>query len=156
MSNARVTLADLCRISADVFEVSREQVESNSRKRPAVRARFAVYHLADLHTRLSYSEIGRRLRRDHSTVVYGAAQCNWLMLRDPEYRGKVNEVERRVLTGELPTAGLPATPMTERKILARNDFRPGVQPADSSHAWQSAMASPNAMFVAALRAAKAA
>lgn len=53
------------------YGISFDELCSRSRKRDRVVARNTVFYLARKHTELSLVEIGRRLNRNHSTVIKG-------------------------------------------------------------------------------------
>jgi chromosomal replication initiator protein len=55
------------------FKLTREQLNSRSRKREYVLARNTIFFLARKHTELSLEEIGSRLNRTHTTVIKAIA-----------------------------------------------------------------------------------
>lgn len=68
-----------------------EQIQSDERFKHLVRTRWAV--MAALHERgMSYKAIGRRLRRDHSTVMYGVRQAEYHAQRSPAFRALIEQV----------------------------------------------------------------
>ncbi|MEQ8226699.1 MAG: helix-turn-helix domain-containing protein [Rhodospirillales bacterium] len=78
-----------------VRQVSREtgvaesDILSDSRLRRISVARHAAYFLARELTGFSFPQLGRRFRRDHSTVIHGHARCMELMAVSEGYRAMV-------------------------------------------------------------------
>lgn len=81
--------------------MSVEDLRSNQRLRPLVNARMVASYLAKKLTTFSYPEIGRRLCKDHSTVVHHITKMkNILAMRQEQNMGLIHAaeiIERRVL-----------------------------------------------------------
>lgn len=74
---------------AEVFNVHPRDLLSHSRFEFLLGPRFALY--AALRQRGStYSQIGRWLNRDHSTVIYGIRRSEWIAERNPDYAAKID------------------------------------------------------------------
>ena len=67
------------------FEVSEEEVLSTTRKRHIAYCRFACMKAVRENTFLSLLEIGRQFNRDHSTVMHGISEAEYLET-DPTYK----------------------------------------------------------------------
>lgn len=78
------------RAAADYFGVPFEGVFGSCRERPFVLARFAVAYVMREREGQSYPQIGRRLKRDHSSILHGHRQARDLMRRDPDFAAFVN------------------------------------------------------------------
>lgn len=89
-------LADIIIHTADAFGISRELLTGRSRRRAHVRARQVCFYLGSHMTALSFTEIGKRMNRDHSTVSHGYYAIARLMRDDRELRAVVGEAIRRV------------------------------------------------------------
>jgi chromosomal replication initiator protein len=75
------------------FDISKEQLQSRSRRRELVIARNTAFFLARKHTDLSLEEIGKRFNRKHSTVIKGIANIEREMNKEtPLGRQVVNAV----------------------------------------------------------------
>ncbi len=75
------------------FAVSKDQLQSKSRRRELVTARNTAFFLARKHTDLSLEEIGKRFNRKHSTVIKGIMNIEREMNREtPLGRQVVNTV----------------------------------------------------------------
>lgn len=64
----------VARIMREVFEatgITAEEIRSQSRERHIVRARQLVMYAAHKTTAMSLHQIGKAVRRDHSTVMHG-------------------------------------------------------------------------------------
>jgi len=70
---AAPTVRDLIARACEIYGVSPAAVLGPRRSFRYVRARHWVFHHAIKGGRSSISEIGRRMNRDHSSVLYGAA-----------------------------------------------------------------------------------
>jgi hypothetical protein len=55
-----------------------------------VRARQITYWLSKHLTKCSLPEIGRRMDRDHTSVLHGIRKVDRMMARDPEFAAEVN------------------------------------------------------------------
>ena len=53
-------------------------------------------YLAREHTGLSYPELGRVFRRDHSTVLSAVRKVERLLESDPTVRGDLDALERNL------------------------------------------------------------
>lgn len=83
---------DMVRTAADLTGLDPDLIMGRSRIREAAYVRFAIWHALHNHG-LSYSQIGRRFGRDHSSVLEGcrrAAQS----LDDPEFARLADALER--------------------------------------------------------------
>lgn len=83
MPNPDPSVATIIEAAASAFAVSRIDVLSDRRDRPAVLARQSAMWLARRTTLQSYPAIGRALRRDHTTVMYGVSRIDQRMADDP-------------------------------------------------------------------------
>lgn len=63
-------------ITCAVYGVSEELLLSASRKPRLVNARRQIVRIARTYRGLSYMEIGRRLNRDHSTIIHAFISAN--------------------------------------------------------------------------------
>ena len=82
--------------------VSPETIKGRSRLKQHALARKIVYYLARERTRLSSNEIGRRMDRDHSTVLHGAKWArNKLAEGDADLERIINAVEVRLREGRI-------------------------------------------------------
>ena len=82
---ARPTVADILgRVSYETG-LSRTLIESRDRHGPVVRARAAVVWIAQRLSGASSAQIGRRLGRDHSTILAAATKAEILRGKDPAF-----------------------------------------------------------------------
>jgi chromosomal replication initiation ATPase DnaA len=72
-------------IAAKVFEVPHREILSKGRIPSVTRARLALYAALYDGCQTSYTEMGWRLQRDHSTLVWGVKQARAMAADDPEY-----------------------------------------------------------------------
>lgn len=78
-------------------------IVSNRREPQVVRVRDAVAWVAREATTRSYPEIGRALRRDHSSVLTAVKRADELRRRDAEFRSLTDRLLTAV-TGDQPIA----------------------------------------------------
>ena len=71
--------------AAKVFEVPQREILSRIRVPSVTRARLALYAAIYDACQTSYSEIGWRLGRDHSTLVYGVKRAREMAADDAEF-----------------------------------------------------------------------
>lgn len=75
----RYTFDEITEACCRSFDVSRQAVRSRRKDRRLAHCRFAIWMIARERTFLSYPQIGRLSRRDHSTVVHGIQQAKELL-----------------------------------------------------------------------------
>ena len=68
------------------FEVDREEFFSKSRFTRPVTARQAVSYVMKTRDGISYSSIGLRLKRDHSTIIHAVEKVEEALAKDDELR----------------------------------------------------------------------
>lgn len=90
--------------AARVFEVPRREVAGRCRVKSVGRARQAVYAALYQALDTSSTEIGWRLNRDHSTVLYGIEQATERALIDPDYADRVRLIMAAALVGTVRQA----------------------------------------------------
>lgn len=79
----------------DIFEISKEQIKSKTRKREVVNARRVVAYLGYKYTNWTLAKIGLELGgRDHSTVIHARESLNDLILYDKVYQKQLEKCER--------------------------------------------------------------
>jgi hypothetical protein len=96
MSKKRIFLADILAQAGDVFGVTSSDIIGHNRQRDVSLARQACFYLAHERTNLSSKEIGRRMKRDHSTILHGVVTASERMKRDHLYRGRIKQLEAKV------------------------------------------------------------
>lgn len=79
------------------FGVSKQHIESASRKKGVVHPRQIGMYLARKHTTHSYPEIGRRFGgRDHTTILHAFEKIQALVKRDETVAAVVAELEAQI------------------------------------------------------------
>lgn len=71
--------------AARVFEVPHRELLSKIRVPSITRARLALYAAIYDACQTSYPEMAWRLKRDHTTLVYGVKRAREMASDDPEY-----------------------------------------------------------------------
>jgi len=71
--------------AAKVFEVPHRELLSKIRIPSITRARLALYAALYDGCQTSYTEMGWRLKRDHSTLVWGVRRAREMAADDSEY-----------------------------------------------------------------------
>lgn len=90
----RVTVAHILAAAQELSVTTVSEIVGTQRLQHIIRVRHACYYLARQQGH-SYPYIGRRMNRDHSSVIYGARQCENMMERDPEYSAFVYTIGAR-------------------------------------------------------------
>jgi len=85
---------DIVREVASAFQVQVAQLLGRQRVRRLVRPRHVAMYLVRKHTGASFPEIGRRFRRDHTTVQHGCRKIEAALQTDMELRQAVHAIER--------------------------------------------------------------
>jgi hypothetical protein len=84
--DTRVLIEDVIVAVAEESGHTRDEIVSDRRQRSLVIARQVAMHLSRAHTLRSLTEIGRRLRRDHTTVIFGIQAHQRRAQSDPAVR----------------------------------------------------------------------
>lgn len=90
----RPFVAEIIDAACLAFDVNLNDVMSHRRHRPAARARQAAMFLAKEMTPLSLSQIGRRLNRDHTTVLHATREVPRLMAADAGLARRIRRTRR--------------------------------------------------------------
>lgn len=91
----QVTIDDVLARVCDYFHVSADDISGKSRKQEIVNARQVAMYLADKHTGLSRSHIGRRIaNRDHTTVIHSCTKVAELMQTNKNFASSVAQIEK--------------------------------------------------------------
>lgn len=100
MAGEKVPTKRIMLLCAEVFGVLPEELSSKLRARNVAYARFCAWDLLRRHTKLSYTQIGRRFgNRHHTTVMSGVLKSGGL-LADPDetwYTEVFERVQARLL-----------------------------------------------------------
>lgn len=99
----RYSLQSVIQHTSVVFGCTVDEIKSASRYRHMVRPRQCIILIARRFCRhLSYSQIGRALNRDHSTIITQYETGRLLLGTDAGFRGNVIEVAGMLLTMAKP------------------------------------------------------
>jgi len=88
----RNILSNLVEAAAEAFGVTAYQLYSARRHKPVCRARFACYWLAAVRHNLSLHQIGKPMRKDHTSVLHGIRRARDLYEHDADWRAKYDAV----------------------------------------------------------------
>ena len=90
---------------ATAFDIPAEQIISQRRDRPTVRARWACYVIMRDRLGMTQPQIARVFDgQDHTTVGHGLRQSAVIMAEDEEYRARVSEAGHVVAPKIRPTS----------------------------------------------------
>ncbi len=96
-STKELSIQQIQSLVCDKFQVNADQLCSKTRKRAVVQARQLSMYLAKQCTQHSLKQIGKHFGgRDHSTVIHACQTVNDLMDTDEDFRGKVNDLQKRI------------------------------------------------------------
>ena len=83
--------SDIVLVGSEMFNIHPDVIYGDNRTAFICRARFGLYMA--LHLRgASKSQIGRIMRRDHSTVIHGITRAETMMEEDASFKRVVNEL----------------------------------------------------------------
>lgn len=89
-----ITIEDIIQQSSKTFNVSEEDIYSQSRKSNVSKARQVAMYLAQKHIKLSLTRIGALIgHRNHATVLHSINLVNDQVELDKDFRAKVGEIE---------------------------------------------------------------
>jgi hypothetical protein len=92
-----IRLGTIKEAASSLYGVTVQEIDSDGRIAKVVRARQVVMYLAKKLSRLSLTEIGRRIGgRDHSTVIHGASKIERLLETDAKLRREVESLQARI------------------------------------------------------------
>lgn len=91
-----IGINDIIRLVCDTFDVPEKLLRGRSKFRRAAMPRQFVFILAHLHSDMSYSAIARYMRRDHTTVMFGANKIATLAMTDKFYSDTLAYFESRI------------------------------------------------------------
>jgi chromosomal replication initiation ATPase DnaA len=83
--------------AAKVFEVPHREIASKCRIPSVTRARLAVYVALYDACLTSYPELAWRLKRDHTTLIYGVKKARAFADADPDYADRVRLIKAAAL-----------------------------------------------------------
>ncbi|MGC8595515.1 MAG: chromosomal replication initiator protein DnaA [Candidatus Kryptoniota bacterium] len=92
-----ITVEDILRAVADVFDVSEEQMRGKTRKQEVVIARQTAMYIIKEMTKLPLKAIGSYFGgRDHSTVIYACQVIDDLMHRSPHFKELYDRARKKI------------------------------------------------------------
>ena len=92
-----VTVEDIQKIVAAVFDVTEEQLRGKTRKQEIVIARQTAMYLTKELTQLPLKTIGSHFGgRDHSTVIYACQIIGDLLSNDDRFREKYDRIKKKI------------------------------------------------------------
>ena len=92
-----VTVEDIQKIVADVFDVTEDQLRGKTRKQEVVIARQTAMYLTKELTRLPLKTIGSHFGgRDHSTVIYACQIVGNHISTDDKFKGKYDRIKKKI------------------------------------------------------------
>ena len=86
---------EIANVTATLFDVSVEDMKGRQQRKPLMRPRFAIYLVAR-QAGHSYPLIGKRLGRDHSSIIYGCKIARQLIDHDPDFAAMVRKINAAV------------------------------------------------------------
>jgi len=92
-SNRKLTLSDIMIKVADKYQVTVQDLKSNSRQSKIILPRFTAMFLARKLTDLTTTDIGKEFGdRDHSTVVNAVNKVEENMKKDTEFKERIDDL----------------------------------------------------------------
>ncbi|MDR3093543.1 MAG: chromosomal replication initiator protein DnaA [Bacteroidales bacterium] len=96
-SRREVTIEHILQLVADHYQIDKEQILSNTRKREIVQTRQLTMYLSKHFTKTSLKSIGIQLGgKDHATVLHALKAINNLKDTDPRFRMELQRFESQL------------------------------------------------------------
>lgn len=109
----RVLIRGIIRSASVLTDMPMAKIVGKSRFKAEVRARQAIVWVALRATRQSTPEIGRRLGRDHTTILYASDRADVFYARNPDFAWLCERIWAAV---EAHPAGPPVSALPEAKL----------------------------------------
>ena len=78
------------------FLISEAELKSRKNTRNYSDARKIISYLLRKNTLLSFAEIGKVLKRDHSTIVVQINTATWLLGTDKKFKERLSRLEKKI------------------------------------------------------------
>lgn len=143
-----LTVKNIIRLVSEHTGISVQDIMGTSRHRPIAHARFAAYYVARRQG-LSYPQIGKRMGRDHGTVIHGYQRAHDIAKRDFTYADMLAKIERAEgPAGKRVSYVAPYAPRNPIKptVPVKEELKP-----DNGHMFHKQVAVGSAALLAALR-----
>jgi chromosomal replication initiator protein len=96
-SKREITIEEIRKIVCEFFELSPDQLLSQTRKREIVQARQIAMYLSKNHTRYSSAAIGAQIGgKDHTTVLHACKTVKDLIDTNKTFKSNMQELERKL------------------------------------------------------------
>jgi chromosomal replication initiator protein len=96
-SRKEVTIDHILQMVSDHYQIDKENILSNTRKREIVQARQVAMYLSKQFTKTSLKSIGVQLGdKDHATVIHAQKAINNLKDTDTRFRLDLQELESKL------------------------------------------------------------
>lgn len=96
MPRERIRVNDILVAASTATDIPVEKLAAKGRFHQYFETRQAIYYLASRLTHASFSEIARRMQKDHSTVLKGIPVAIERLKRDGKYRALIMEIIRHL------------------------------------------------------------
>jgi chromosomal replication initiator protein len=104
----RIMIDDVMRAVTKKYRIPKSELISDRRTVRLVSARFAGMYMARTLTSRPVAEIGRRFKRDHTSVLYALARMEASLATDPALRGEMvalSEAVKAAFEARISAAG---------------------------------------------------
>ena len=71
LTTRRNSFASIARATSRVFDVSLDELKGRGRSNNLIKPRHVIYYLANTELKLSLTNIGRLMNRDHTSILHG-------------------------------------------------------------------------------------
>lgn len=92
--NERKLMGSLLALTADIYELTQEEVMAKKRTRLFVQARTAIASILRLKYNMSLTNIGRAMKKDHTTVIHMLKNHHQDIEWDNAYRKRYIQIEK--------------------------------------------------------------
>lgn len=91
-----VRMAKIINATSKVFNVRNDEIIGRTRNKAVASARQVVYMIARTSTEMTLPQIGKVMKRDHTTVLYGINKASERAEKDQQFADMIGEVRGRL------------------------------------------------------------
>jgi len=107
----------LLRVIEKVTGITEEEMVGKSRRREFVEARFIFFYCMRRYSKVTVKSIGNMLRKDHSSVIYGANEIMKIIEQSRTLATQLRIVEKYIQQGSLnPCKAETVKSYTDKKL----------------------------------------
>lgn len=112
---------------SDYYGLTINEIKGRCKRLVYIEPRHVAFYLCQKMTRLSFTQIGRRLERDHTTVMHGVRRIEEKILVDLVTENAVNAIKAELISGKYG----PYIDLLESTVATKPEQDMAEQPGES-------------------------